>query len=348
MRETYPQSETPAAVRDEGLRELAEGLGYGEEVARNQDVIAEVVAEFGGDVEDQAVLEGVFIDGLPDADIEDNRVFTQLRQTAQRLLNDGKVNQTGRDFQDLKHALCAYQFQEQPALAAAVNKLWQDYQHIPWFQGLPTFLRAQAEHLEDIVNYQHTAAQRLGAAAVSRNGHHEAKGGEIDSCQSESASLNGQTAVTAQALAEYIRSGADIGSETLEVPVHTIKAALQMVAGDEALEKPDSDAQHRFQWLNAYITPYLPPINRAHPGFEPTPKVSGEDRIRQLFAQAECLKADPDAFFPEKGELAAPAKRICAHCDVRYDCLEHALDNSEKGVWGGLTEQERRNLKKLM
>lgn len=41
------------------------------------------------------------------------------------------------------------------------------------------------------------------------------------------------------------------------------------------------------------------------------------------------------------------AKRICESCPVRQDCLTWALDAGEDaGVWGGLSEDERRNLKR--
>jgi WhiB family redox-sensing transcriptional regulator len=65
-------------------------------------------------------------------------------------------------------------------------------------------------------------------------------------------------------------------------------------------------------------------------------------------SQARCLHADPDTFFPEKGGSTREAKRICAECPVRPQCLEYALENDEKfGIWGGLSERERRKLKRL-
>lgn len=63
---------------------------------------------------------------------------------------------------------------------------------------------------------------------------------------------------------------------------------------------------------------------------------------------AKCLSADPDTFFPEKGGSTREAKRICAMCDVRQQCLEFALSNDERfGIWGGMSERERRKLKRL-
>jgi WhiB family redox-sensing transcriptional regulator len=60
--------------------------------------------------------------------------------------------------------------------------------------------------------------------------------------------------------------------------------------------------------------------------------------------QAACAQTDPDAFYPEPGDNATEAKRVCAHCDVRNQCLEHALAHDERfGIWGGLCEPERRH-----
>src|SRR5688572_27766033 len=59
---------------------------------------------------------------------------------------------------------------------------------------------------------------------------------------------------------------------------------------------------------------------------------------------AACRNGDPDALFVQGAEQNI-AKRICRGCPVRYECLADALDNRiEFGVWGGMTERERRAL----
>ena len=59
--------------------------------------------------------------------------------------------------------------------------------------------------------------------------------------------------------------------------------------------------------------------------------------------RALCAQTDPEAFFPEKGGSTREAKRICAGCEVRVECLEYALENDERfGIWGGMSERERR------
>lgn len=63
--------------------------------------------------------------------------------------------------------------------------------------------------------------------------------------------------------------------------------------------------------------------------------------------RALCAQTDPEAFFPEKGGSTREAKRVCATCEVREECLDYALEHDERfGIWGGLSERERRKLKR--
>lgn len=61
--------------------------------------------------------------------------------------------------------------------------------------------------------------------------------------------------------------------------------------------------------------------------------------------KALCAQTDPNAFFPEKGESTKSAKSVCGSCPVRDECLEYALANNMRfGIWGGLSEKQRRDL----
>jgi WhiB family redox-sensing transcriptional regulator len=61
-------------------------------------------------------------------------------------------------------------------------------------------------------------------------------------------------------------------------------------------------------------------------------------------ARGACRSTDPDALFVQGAEQNR-AKLVCQGCPVRTECLADALDNRvEFGVWGGLTERERRAL----
>jgi WhiB family redox-sensing transcriptional regulator len=66
-------------------------------------------------------------------------------------------------------------------------------------------------------------------------------------------------------------------------------------------------------------------------------------------ATALCAQTDPEAFFPEKGGSTREAKGVCRVCTVRQECLEYALAHDERfGIWGGLSERERRRLKRAV
>jgi WhiB family redox-sensing transcriptional regulator len=64
---------------------------------------------------------------------------------------------------------------------------------------------------------------------------------------------------------------------------------------------------------------------------------------------AACRGLETDVFFPATDEEAEEAKAVCAVCPVREECLEYALaTRQEDGVWGGLTETERRRLRRRL
>lgn len=62
---------------------------------------------------------------------------------------------------------------------------------------------------------------------------------------------------------------------------------------------------------------------------------------------ALCAQTDPEAFFPEKGGSTREAKAVCESCTVRAECLEYALRHDERfGIWGGMSERERRKIRR--
>ena len=74
---------------------------------------------------------------------------------------------------------------------------------------------------------------------------------------------------------------------------------------------------------------------------------TADDGLLAWQDQALCAQTDPEAFFPEKGGSTREAKRICVGCEVKAECLEYALLQDERfGIWGGLSERERRRLKR--
>jgi WhiB family transcriptional regulator, redox-sensing transcriptional regulator len=52
-------------------------------------------------------------------------------------------------------------------------------------------------------------------------------------------------------------------------------------------------------------------------------------------------------FYPERGGNTKEAKAICKKCPVKQTCLDYALENNmTDGIWGGMTEGERKRLKR--
>ncbi|GAA2067356.1 MULTISPECIES: WhiB family transcriptional regulator [Microbacterium] len=90
---------------------------------------------------------------------------------------------------------------------------------------------------------------------------------------------------------------------------------------------------------------FVDPVQLGVPGVRREADV--EDNALAWQTDALCSQTDPEAFFPEKGGSTRDAKRVCTTCDVRTECLEYALQNDERfGIWGGLSERERRKLKR--
>jgi WhiB family redox-sensing transcriptional regulator len=86
-------------------------------------------------------------------------------------------------------------------------------------------------------------------------------------------------------------------------------------------------------------------VSLVHDGFD----IGADENAGQGSWQdrALCAQTDPEAFFPEKGGSTREAKRVCRGCEVRAECLEYALEHDERfGIWGGLSERERRRLKR--
>ena len=63
-------------------------------------------------------------------------------------------------------------------------------------------------------------------------------------------------------------------------------------------------------------------------------------------SMGECLRHDPEVFFPNAAEDPGAAIDICGQCAVVGPCLAAALDSGEcDGVWGGTTPEERRTMR---
>lgn len=82
----------------------------------------------------------------------------------------------------------------------------------------------------------------------------------------------------------------------------------------------------------------------------PEPATPARETDRNWRTSAVCTQVDPELFFPasDRGRIfelqVAAAKRMCAGCPVRAECLSFALVALSHGIAGGLTPQERRGI----
>lgn len=64
-----------------------------------------------------------------------------------------------------------------------------------------------------------------------------------------------------------------------------------------------------------------------------------------------CRAEDPDLFFPDDSVKCAASeklKEICAGCPLQLDCRNWAIEHDEHGVWGGLSDWERKQMKRIV
>ena len=84
----------------------------------------------------------------------------------------------------------------------------------------------------------------------------------------------------------------------------------------------------------------LPNVDLSKLPRDPAPPDTWQDK-------ASCYGIDPEIFFPPSEEDAGLALSYCGACGIKEVCLAWALRNRERyGVWGGLTEQQRRRLQR--
>ena len=119
-------------------------------------------------------------------------------------------------------------------------------------------------------------------------------------------------------------------------------AATELMVADP----PDAHAGWHGQGLSVVPQPMLDePSGTELAGYDDLLEPGEGELLWQ--ERALCAQTDPEAFFPEKGGSTREAKKVCLTCDVRAECLDYALANDERfGIWGGLSERERRKLKK--
>lgn len=130
---------------------------------------------------------------------------------------------------------------------------------------------------------------------------------------------------------EHGRSLEDQATAFLTAHEEAEKASEQRALSEAPSRRAEHEAPRDTTWLGI-------------PSLVPAEEIEGELAWQ---VDALCAQTDPEAFFPEKGGSTRDAKKVCGACTVRQECLDYALSNDERfGIWGGLSERERRKLRK--
>ncbi|GAA3284958.1 WhiB family transcriptional regulator [Nesterenkonia halobia] len=122
-------------------------------------------------------------------------------------------------------------------------------------------------------------------------------------------------------------------AEPVEAPVSLTEAPSRRSDRTDRTDREDGEAGRSGDgvWLGL-------------PSLIPAEEIEGELAWQ---VDALCAQTDPEAFFPEKGGSTRDAKKVCGACTVQQECLDYALANDERfGIWGGMSERERRKLRK--
>jgi WhiB family redox-sensing transcriptional regulator len=61
---------------------------------------------------------------------------------------------------------------------------------------------------------------------------------------------------------------------------------------------------------------------------------------------ALCAQTDPEIFFPDKGASNRAAVAVCKLCPVKPECADWALRHNEVGIWGGMSANQRKELRR--
>lgn len=79
--------------------------------------------------------------------------------------------------------------------------------------------------------------------------------------------------------------------------------------------------------------------------------MSGQIKRKQInWERASCRGLETDMFYSHKTRLEERGltlnhlRRICMSCPIQYDCLTIGVAHEPYGFWGGLSEEERKNL----
>lgn len=187
--------------------------------------------------------------------------------------------------------------------------------------------------------------------------------GDVDAQQSAREVVVALRDERQQHLAQFVISGTALTDQ--DMSQSHIRAVLRQLAGTPELQ--DSAILHRYQTLNTLlhqngiepkhlldaITPggaHLNGVSLISSGVKVPERFSHKDAACTPAAvdNVEAIRNNVDQFFPDRGESVRPSKQQCVGCTALSECLNFALDNNLKhGVWGGMSERQRRRIRRV-
>jgi WhiB family redox-sensing transcriptional regulator len=98
------------------------------------------------------------------------------------------------------------------------------------------------------------------------------------------------------------------------------------------------------------------PVRRSYRSQRSATQSGSDDSMREprFYENPSCAQVGGDLFFPDKDDNAigsteiAMAKRICLSCPHQIECADWGIRNERFGIWGGLTESNRRPIRKSL
>jgi WhiB family redox-sensing transcriptional regulator len=138
-----------------------------------------------------------------------------------------------------------------------------------------------------------------------------------------------------------------VGNNPASVTKHELRNALKALAGHSILGDTEVLGRYRqLQEVYAEARYHNPDIIRLTKiaNFFIEDLVASKPEWHEF---AKCLKTPNLSFYPGRGESTKALKEVCAECAVKDICLDTALKDKEKfGIWGGLSEKQRRNVRR--
>lgn len=330
-------------------------------VEQTQIVLADITDMYGGGLDDLAVLETALLDGEECDELHNSLVYTELCEAIRQYSSYGDFH-VQSEYADIA--------EEQTLTPEQTLNFWASHGGVLPFPQLDqamkqlnpdastqAIFRVQSEALKCILAGCSGYAERANSAgsqdeAVLEVGRLAIRDYSAENATNAIPSIDEvlgvpnwtpeQYEMEVEQFVAYIFQG-DAASTIHPSNLSAAKEALRRASGNVEEDGPLG----RFQEISGTVSDWTKSIDKEDQGAKTGSTANFEMSLLRL-SKAECLHANPEIFFPDKGGSTQAAKRICSGCKVRQTCLDFALKHDERyGVWGGLSERERRKLKRM-